>query len=131
MLFMGFLILITRYEFMSQCDMWYSRYHFKYINPSATGNTCITRKRFNHLWSCINFSIQKNPRHEGMNIKEREWNLVNYHIIKSNRHRLTRLFPSERRYVYGSFRRWYGLVGDWINIGLPHYAQMDHKTYYG
>ena len=39
-------------------------------------------------------------------------------------HRLTRLYTSERLCVYEIFRRWYGLVGDWINIGLPQYVQM-------
>ena len=25
------------------------------------------------------------------------------------------------------FSIWYGLVSDWINLGLPHYVHMDHK----
>ena len=29
------------------------------------------------------------------------------------------------------FSRWFSLGGDLINIGLPYYVQMDHKTYDG
>ena len=30
--------------------------------------------------------------------------------------------------MYESFRRWYILVGDWINLGLSHHTKMNHKS---
>ena len=27
--------------------------------------------------------------------------------------------------------RWYGLGGDWINLGMPHYVKMDLNPYIG
>ena len=53
-----------------------------------------------------------------MNIKEWEWQLVNDHIENFDRHRPERFSPSERICVDESFRRWYGLGGNWINLGM-------------
>ena len=64
-------------------------------------------------------------------MKEWEWQLVNDHIENFNSHRLERLYTSERLCGDESFIRWYGLGGDWINLGLPHYVQMDRKPYAG
>ena len=30
-----------------------------------------------------------------------------------------------------SFSRWFGFGGDWFNLGLPHYVQMDCRPYSG
>ena len=64
-------------------------------------------------------------------MKEWEWQLVNEHIENFNIHILARLYPSEKLYVDEIFIRWYRLGGDWVNLGLTHYVQMDHKPDYG
>ena len=64
---------------------------------------------------------------EGMNMKEWEYQLVNNHIENFNMRRLERFSPSYRLCVNEIFQRWYGLGGDWINLGLPHYVHMDLK----
>ena len=68
---------------------------------------------------------------DGMDIKERGWKLVNDHIDNFNSHILAILYTSERLCTYGIFRRWYGLVGDWINIGIPQYVQLGQNPDYG
>ena len=60
-------------------------------------------------------------------MKEWEWRLVNDHINKFNNHRLARFCPSERLGTDERFSIWFGLVGDWVNLGLPHYMHMDCK----
>ena len=60
-----------------------------------------------------------------MNMKEWEWQLVNYHIEKFNIYRLEIFSPSERLCLDKIFRSWYGLGGDWINLGMTQYVHMD------
>ena len=73
----------------------------------------IYEPRFNNLWSCIQFPIQKQARPEGVNMKYWEWQLVNNQIENSNKNILERFYPSDTLYVDESFRRGYGLGGDW------------------
>ena len=87
--------------------------------------------RFDPLWSLFRFSRQKQPRLEGTNMKEWEWELVNYHIEHFNRHRLEILSPSDRLCVDEFFSRWYVLVGYCINLAPSHYLQMDRNPYAG
>ena len=61
-------------------------------------------------------------------MKEWYWQFINEHIENFNNHRLTRSSNSDRIYVDEIFSRWYGLGGDWINLGLPHDVQMDSNT---
>ena len=89
--------------------MWTSRFQFKYIDPTDMEKVGLTRPIFGHLWSLIQLSRQQHPRPEGMNTKEWEWQLVNDHVEKFNRHRLERLSPSERPYANKIFSRWYFL----------------------
>lgn len=45
-----------------------------------------------------------------------------------NVHREEKFFPSEFICVDESMSKLYGLGGNWINIGLPHYIAIDRKT---
>ena len=60
-------------------------------------------------------------------MKEWEWQLVNGRIENFDNHRLTRFYPSEGICVDEIFIRWYVLEVYFINLGLPHYMQMDRK----
>ena len=64
-------------------------------------------------------------------MKEWECQLVNEHIEISNKHILERLSPSERLCMDEIFNIWYGVVGDWVNLSLSRYVQMDHNPDYG
>ena len=108
----GVLILITHYLFASQSNLWYSMSQCKYIKPPVIGKKVLTRLMFDHLWSCIRFSRQQQPRMEGTNMKEWEWQLVNGHIENFNKHILASLSPLERIFLDEIFGRWYGLGGD-------------------
>ena len=50
--------------------------------------------------------------------------MVYDNIENSNNHRLERFSPSERIFMDEILIKWYGLLGEWINLGLPHYGQM-------
>ena len=121
------LILITRYEFASRRDLLSSRSQCKYIKPPGIRETGLMRPRLDHLWSCIRFSIQQQPRQKMMNMKEWEWQLINDQIENFNRHRLERLSISERLCVDERFISLYSSGGGCINLVLPHYMQMDCK----
>ena len=69
--------------------------------------------RLDNLWYFIEFPIQKQQRPEGMNMNYWEWQLVNNQIEKFNRNILEILSQSDTLYVDESFRRGYGLGGDW------------------
>ena len=60
-----------------------------------------------------------------MNMKEWDWKLVNYQIEKYNNYILAKFSPSYRICVDEIFSRWYGLGGEWVNLGLPEYMHMD------
>ena len=57
--------------------------------------------------------------------------MANEHIDNFNKHGMERLSPSEIICVDEIFSRWYRLGGEWINLGLPQYVHIDHKTDYG
>ena len=124
---LGSLFLSTRYKFVSWCDMWYSRSQCKYIKPPGIVKIGLTRPMFNHMWSCIWFSRQKQPNMDRMNMRKWEWQLVNGHIEEFNNYRLEWFYPSERLCVDDIFSRWYGLGGYLVNLGLSQYVQMDCK----
>ena len=44
-----------------------------------------------------------------------------------NEHRQTFLHPSDTICFGESFSCWYGLGGDWIDIGLPYFVSLDSK----
>ena len=48
-------------------------------------------------------------------------------ISNFNEHRAASYHPSDTIVVDESISRWYGLGGDWINTGLPHYVALDRK----
>ena len=89
--FLWVLVLITCHELESRHDLWSSRSQFKHIKAPSIVNIVLTGPRFNYFWSCIQFSRKQQLRMEGVNMKEWEWKLVNYHTEKFNSHRLARL----------------------------------------
>jgi hypothetical protein len=48
-------------------------------------------------------------------------------ITRFNRHRAKFYLPSEKICVDESIFRWYGIGGEWINMGLPMYVAIDRK----
>ena len=55
------------------------------------------------------------------------WMLVDDFIQSFNDHRARNFKPSWRVCIDESIVRWYGIGGDWINAGLPHYVAIDRK----
>eukprot|EP00171_Calliarthron_tuberculosum_P014505 IDg14505t1 len=113
--FIGVLVLLTRFKFGCRRSMWATTSKFKYI-AAPNFAAIIPRIRFEMLRYCILFSNCYNGDDEGMN----RWNLVDDFATAINKHRAEFVSPSDLIYVDESMSRWYGLGGDWINIGcLP------------
>ena len=56
------------------------------------------------------------------------WDRVSAFVKAINEFRESNFTPCEYICVHESMSRWYGLGGDWCDLGLPHYVAMDRKT---
>ena len=83
------------------------------------------------LWRCIQWLKQPDRRPESMSHKRWHWRLVSDFVDCFNEHRATKFVPSDKICVDESMSKWYGLVGHWINMGLPIYVLMDCKPVNG
>ena len=126
--FFGITILITRFEFYQRRDLWSTNSPSKYIEPAAFGKkTGMTRDRYDEIFSNLRFSDQPKEKPADMTEAEYRWLLVDGFIERFNDHRAARLHPSDTITVDESISRWYGLGGNWIDIGLPMYVAMERK----
>ena len=75
----------------------------------------------------MRFSQQPDQRPEGMSSESYRWKLVDDFVTNFNQHRESMFVPSSLICVDESISRWYGLGGDWINMGLPMYVAIDRK----
>jgi hypothetical protein len=125
--FIGILILATRFEFGRRSTLWSTVAIYKYIPAPQFGKTGMSRHRFDLLFRCLTFSDQPEHRPEGMSAERYRWRLVDDFVVNFNLHRAATFVPSSYICVDESISRWYGLGGDWINMGLPHYVAMERK----
>ena len=79
----------------------------------------MSRKRFEELRQYVTYSKVRDETDR--------WGVISEFITAINDHRSSQVFPSDSICVDESMSRWYGLGGDWIDIGLPHYVAMDCK----
>jgi hypothetical protein len=87
----------------------------------------MTRNRFDEIWKCMRFSHQRPERPVYLSHELYRWELVDDFVSFFNDHRQQQVYPSDRICVDESISRWYGMGGDWINVGLPVYVAMDRK----
>ena len=125
--FFGLLILATKFEFGNRSSLWRTTADFKYIPAPCFGRTGMSRERFDRLWKCLRFSFQPDMRPETMSSETYRWMLIDDFIENFNNHRACNFVPSSTICVDESIVRWYGLGGDWINMGLPMYVAIDRK----
>ena len=125
--FFGILILATRFEFSKRSDLWRTAPPNKYIPAPAFGTTGMGRVRFDRLMQCLRFSYQPDVRPEGMSSEAYRWMLVDDFVENFNNYRQTNFVPSSKICVDETVVRWYGMGGDWINMGLPMYVAIDRK----
>jgi Transposase IS4 len=129
---MGVLILITRFEFGSRASLWSTTARNRFIPAPNFGHTTgMSRERFDLLWRYMVWSEQPKERPEGMSHEEFRWALVQDFVTNFNDHRETYYYSSSLICADESISRWYGLGGNWINMGLPHYVAMDRKPEHG
>ena len=125
--FFGILILMTRIRCRDRRDLWKSGSEYKYQPSYGFGATGLTRMRWEDIWQSLCFSKQPVERPANMTHADHRWMLVDDFVTHFNSHRATNYFPSEKICVDESMVRWYGLGGDWINLGLPFYIALDRK----
>jgi hypothetical protein len=125
--FFGVCILITRFEFSRRAALWSTTAPSKYIPAPCLGKTGMSRNRFDDIMRHIRFSRQPVVRPPGMSSETYRWKLVDDFVMHFNDHRAATFVPSSHICADESISRWYGLGGEWINLGLPMYIAIDRK----
>ena len=124
----GVVLLISRCEFSSRRELWSAWNHSRFLPPvklrRATG---MSRQRYDDIWMCLRLSFQPENRPDNVPSEEYRWMLVDDFIRQFNDHRSSHFTPSDILVIDESIARWYGLGGDWINVGLPMYVDIDRK----
>ena len=130
--FFGVILIITCFEFGQRSSLWATS-GFTRLVPSANlgEKTGMSRERFDNLWRYMVWSFQPKERPEGMSHEEWRWKKVQDFVDNFNDHRELFYFASWLICADESISRWYGLGGNWINMGLPHYVAMDRKPEHG
>lgn len=118
--FFGVLVLMTRTEFSDRRSLWGGKGHNSRVQQVDLSPD-ISRHRFEEIAAHISYSGIVNPAAED------RWSEVEGFVEAINRHRRIAVTPSETICVDESISRWYGLGGDWSEIGLPHYVKLDRK----
>lgn len=121
--FMGVIVLMSRYEFGRRRDLWATSSDNKYI-PAPNFGKIMAQHRFHTLRANIRFSDAGSTDDDG---EANRWGLVDDFVKAINQHREFFVTPSDLICVDESMSRWYGLGGDWIDVGLPTYRAIDRK----
>lgn len=121
--FFGILLLMSRYEFGARKNLWATSSTYKYIAaPNFT--RIMPSHRFETLRSSLRLS---NCAVSDDNDSCARWALVDDFVKAINEHREMFVTPSELLCVDESMSRWYGLGGEWVDVGLPTYRAIDRK----
>ena len=118
--FFGILVLITRLEFSERRTLWGGRHGSKRVQQVDLARD-MSRHRFEEILSYISFSAIVLPPADD------RWAEVEGFAKAITAHRHAVVTPGETLCVDESISRWYGLGGDWSQIGLPHYVKLDRK----
>ncbi len=121
--FFGVLVLMSRYEFGPRRELWMTSSANKYI-PAPNFTRIMPNHRFELLRTNVRFS--SSTAYADMENCNR-WSLVDDFVAAINMHREEFVSPSDFICVDESMSRWYGLGGDWIDVGLPTYRAIDRK----
>ena len=124
---LGVTLLITRWEFGDRASLWAETTNRKYLPAPNFGKTGMSRHRYDDLLRYMVWSLQPEERPAHMSHQTYRWMLVQNFVDLFNDHRKNFYSPSSLICVDESMSRWYGLGGNWINMGLPHYLSIDRK----
>ena len=121
--YFGVLVLMSRFEFGPRRELWQTTSQNKYV-PVPNFTRIIPYHRFEMLRMCIRYSHSGGT---GDVDGDNRWSLVDDFVTAINLHREMYVTPSELICVDESMSRWYGLGGDWLDVGLPTYRAIDRK----
>ena len=125
--FFGILLLIPRLPSVPRKSMWTSTPITKYSVAPNLGSTGMTRDRFEEIYANIRFSRQPVYKPHTMSTEEYQWMLVNDFVSALNEWKATKFNPGTVICIDESIIRWYGLGGEYIAKGAPHYVSIDTK----
>ena len=125
--FFGVVLLASRFEYTTRASLWTSTPRARYMTAPAFGKTGMPRNRFDDIMRCLCFSSRPSTRPDGMSSETYRWKLIDDFVDNYNKHRASTFVPSHLVCVDESMSRWYGLGGNWINMGLPNYVAIDRK----
>ena len=114
-------------NFGNRASLWSTTPASKYIPAPSFGKTGMSRHRFGNLWRFTRFSKQPEVQPPHVSSETYRWMIVDDFVMYFNDHRESMFIPSSHICVDESISRWYGLGGEWINIGLPMYVAIDRK----
>ena len=124
----GITLEMTRHEFSSRHDLWSTTPRSGCREaPNFGKKTGMSRNRWDAIWLNYWFSYQPPVKPAGMSEADYRWMLVDDNIKNFNEHRAKTYFPSDKICGDESVSRWYGLGGNWIDVGLPMYVAIDRK----
>ena len=87
----------------------------------------MNRHRFNMLWRHVQWIHQPDLQDEVRSHEAHWWKLVEDLVTHFNEYRTHIFSPSDLICADDSISRWYGQGGNWINLGLIIYVEMDRK----
>ena len=122
----GVTVLMTRFEFGERASLWATKSDHKYI-PLPQFGRIMARERYNELFRYLVWSKQPRDRPDNVSHENWRWMLIEDFVANFNDHRKRYFHPSWQICVDESMSRWYGLGGNWINMGLPMYVAIDRK----
>ena len=124
----GVVLLISCYEFSMQRELWAARTHSKFLHPVELGQaTGMLWQKYDNIWICLHLSFQLDTRPDNVPSEEYCWMLVDDFICFFNYNWASHFTPLDVLVIDKSIAQWYGLGGDWINVGLPMYVDIDQK----
>ena len=112
----------TKFEFKQHQDLWSKCPCLKYYGAPNSGRMGMSKDHHGKIMSVFDCSEQPEEHPSGMPHEEYHWKLVDYHVADFNNYHQSSKMSLDQICVDKSMTRWYGLGGDWINMGLPMYV---------
>ena len=125
--FFGIILLIPRLPQVSCKRLWSTVPCTKYSCLPNLGKTGMSRDRFKHLLKNMRFSFQPKTQLPHVSNEGYAWMLIADFVDAINDWKSKRIYPGSIVCVDESIIRWYGLGGEYLNMGSPYYVCIDSK----
>ena len=131
MKFFGILLLIPHLPRMPRKELWSPKPRTKFSVAPSLGLTGMSRDRFEHLFTYVRFSDRPKSKPRTMANETYAWKLVEDFVDAVNEHKASHVYPGSIICIDESIVRWYGIGGEYLKEGCPHYVMMNSKPDFG